>query len=74
MSFCYNKLWKMLIDRDMTKGDLRSGINVSWGVIAKMGKGEPISGRALDNICTFLKCQPVDIMDHIPDNKQPEEI
>ena len=43
MSFSYNKLWKLLIDKNMMKTELQEAIGMSPATLAKMGKNEPIS-------------------------------
>lgn len=73
MAFSYDKLWKLLIDKKMTKENFRILIKASPTTIAAMGKGEGISPKVLDRICTAFNCQPGDIMEHIP-NTNPEEI
>ena len=50
MAFCYKKLWKLLIDRDMTRADLREAIGVSPTTLAKMSKGEAIGANVLARI------------------------
>lgn len=67
MSFKYNKLWKLLIDRNMTKSDLRKAIGISSSTMAKMGKGENVSLDVIDKICTLLNCRIEDILEHIED-------
>lgn len=64
--FSYNKLWKILIDRNMTKEELRLKIKASPNTIAAMGKGEGISFKTLAVICDELQCQPGDILDYLP--------
>ena len=68
MPFSYNKLWKILIDRNMTKEELRNLIKASPTTIAAMGKGQGISPKVLERLCLALNCQPGDIMEYI--NKQ----
>ena len=51
MSISYNKLWKLLIDKDMTKTELRKKAGVTTNVIAKMGKHESIQLETLYKIC-----------------------
>lgn len=58
MAFSYNPLWKILIDKGMTKEDLRTALNLSPNTIAKMGKGENISMSVLHRICEYFNCQP----------------
>ena len=66
MAFSYDKLWKLLIDKKMTKENFRILIKASPTTIAAMGKGEGISPKVLDRICTAFNCQPGDIMEHVP--------
>ena len=64
---CYKKLWKLLIDRDMTRADLREATGVSPATFAKMSKGEPVGVGILDRICESMNCNIGDIVDHVPD-------
>lgn len=66
MPFSYDKLWKILIDKKMTKEDLRLLIKASPTTIAAMGKGEGISPKVLERICIALSVQPGDIMEYFP--------
>ena len=63
----YNKLWKLLIDRNLKKKDLREMTGLSTNVLAKMGKGGDVSTQALRKICTALNCELGDIVDVVPD-------
>lgn len=69
METSYKKLWKQLIDRDMTKTDLRMRSGISTMALAKLGKGENVSIEILKKICTTLQCDIGDIMEMIPDDK-----
>jgi len=71
MPFSYNKLWKILIDKGMTKEQLRLLAKLSPTTIAEMGKGKGISPKVLERICHSLDVQPGDIMECTP--SQPEE-
>lgn len=64
MGFSYDPLWKQLIDRKMTKEDLRKRIETSPATIAKMGKGEKVSMEVLDRICNYLECEIEDVVKH----------
>lgn len=59
----YNKLWKLLIDRNMLKKDLKEKAGLSSNAIAKMGKGEDVSTQVLSKICLALDCKLKDIVD-----------
>ena len=70
LPFHYNKLWKLLIDKNMTKSDLRKEIGISSSTLAKMGKGENISLDVIDKICSLFNCRVEDILEYIHDNEQ----
>ena len=63
MSLSYKKLWKLLIDRDMKKKDLRELTSISPASMAKLGKNENVTTDVLVKICTALKCDISDIME-----------
>lgn len=64
--FSYNRLWKMLIDRNIKKGELQEMSNVSAASIAKMGRCENVTTDVLLRICEALDCNIEDIMERIP--------
>ena len=59
----YNKLWKLLIDRGMTKTDLRMQTGMSTSTLAKMGNNENVSMEIILRICEILECNVGDIVD-----------
>ena len=59
----YNKLWKLLIDRNLMKKDLREMAGLSTNAIAKMGKGGDVSTQVLSKICEALDCNLEDIVE-----------
>ena len=67
MAVNYNKLWKLLIDKNMNKSDLREAVKTSPNTIAKLGKNEPVSLDVLLRICKVLDCDIGDIMEMIPE-------
>lgn len=64
MSLIYNKLWKLLIDKGMTKTQLRELTKISESTIAKLVKGENVNTEILERICLALNCNIVDIMEY----------
>jgi putative transcriptional regulator len=64
MGFSYDGLWKLLIDKKMTKGDLGKVLSISPATIAKMGKGENVSMEVLDRICTHFGCSIEEVVQH----------
>lgn len=67
MSISYKKLWKLLIDRDMKKKDLREAAGISTASMAKLGKNENVNTEILVKICNALKCDISDIMEIVND-------
>lgn len=67
MAISYNKLWKMLIDKNMTKTQLRKRAGLTTNVIAKMGKGQSVQIESLYKICEVLGCGLDDISEIIPE-------
>ena len=70
MAISYKKLWKLLIDKNMIKKDLRLAAGLSTNVIAKLGKNENVSTEVLGKICKALNCEITDIMEFIDDDEQ----
>lgn len=65
MTLSYNKLWKLLIDKGMTKTEMRLKADISTTTLAKLGKNETVSMEVLLKICKVLNCNVGDIMDVI---------
>lgn len=63
MAISYKKLWKLLIDKDMRKEDLRLKAGISTNTMAKLGKNENVNTDILVKICSALNCDIADIMD-----------
>jgi len=72
VSISYKKLWKLLIDKDMNKTDLREAIGVSTATIARLSKGEPVTMEVLVKMCEKLDCNVGDIMDVVRDQNRVE--
>lgn len=69
MAVCYNKLWKLLIDKNMKKKDLRLATGISTTALAKLGKNEHVSTEILWKICTALDCDLCDIVELVKEKK-----
>jgi DNA-binding Xre family transcriptional regulator len=61
--FCYNGLWKLLIDKGMKKKDLILRAGISSSTIAKMVKSKPVDLEVLGRICLCLGCQVGDLVE-----------
>ena len=69
MAVSYKKLWKLLIDKNMIKKDLRLAAGLSTNVIAKLGKNENVSTEVLGKICKALDCDITDIIEFIDEDE-----
>lgn len=63
MKVCYDKLWKLLIDKKMKKTDLIREAKISSNVLAKMGKEESVSLESIGKICSLFGCNVDDILE-----------
>lgn len=70
MSFSYNPLWKLLIDKGYKKTDLRALTGISTATLAKLSKNENVNMEVLDKLCKALDCGLEDIVVYIPEDKE----
>ena len=63
MAVSYNRLWKMLIDKGLTKTEMRKAAGISTNVLAKMGKNETVSIETLARIAAVMECGLDDIVE-----------
>ena len=63
MSVCYNKLWKLLIDKGMKKKDLRLATGITTTALAHLGKNEHVSTEILTKIGNALDCDLSDLVE-----------
>ena len=68
MRISYNKLWKLLIDKEMNKQDLIKLANISPASVAKLGKGANVTTDVLLKICEALNCNLEDIIETVKDD------
>ena len=68
MAISYNRLWKLLIDKKMTKTELRLAADISTTTLAKLGKDETVSMDVMLRICKVLNCGIEDVIEIINDN------
>lgn len=62
-SISYNKLWKLLIDKNMNRSELRDKSKISTASLAKLGRNENLTTAVLLKICNALDCDISDIME-----------
>lgn len=68
MAISYNKLWKQLIDKNMTKTELRLKADIGTSTLAKLGKNKQVSLDVLLRICKVLNCDISEIMELIKED------
>lgn len=68
MSVSYKSLWKLLIDKDMTKGKLSLASGVATSTISRMSRNEYVSLDVLERICVAMDCDLCDIVEIIKDD------
>ncbi len=68
MSFSYKPLWKLLIDREMTKKQLMQATGISKSTMDKMARGEQVSMDIIDRICNYFNCNVEDTIFHITES------
>lgn len=64
MSFSYKPLWKLLIDKEMTKKQLMQATGISKSTMDKMGRKEAVSMDIIDRICSYFSCDVQDVIVH----------
>ena len=74
MAVSYNKLWKLLVDKKMSKADLRKAADVAPNTMTKLRRDEPVTLAILGKICNVLECDYGDIMTYVPDRNERTRI
>ena len=69
MTRSYKKLWHILLDRDMSRSQLRKKAGISTNALAKLGKDESLPLETLEKVCAALDCTLDDILEYVPDKK-----
>ena len=69
MAVSYNKLWKLLVDKKMSKADLRRAADLAPNTMTKLRRDEPVAMVVLEKICGAIDADFGDIMQYIPDEK-----
>ena len=65
MGFSYKPLFKLLVDRNMKKTDLLTEAGLSSATLAKLSKGEPLSGESIEKLCVYFRCQVADVVEYV---------
>lgn len=69
MALSYNRMWKLLIDKKMSKADLRKAADIAPNTMTKLRRDEAVNLAILCRICKVLDCDFGDIMEYIKDSE-----
>jgi len=69
MAISYNKMWKLLVDKKMSKADLRKAANIAPNTMTKLRRDEPVNLAILGRACAVLGCDIGDVMEFIPEDE-----
>lgn len=69
MTISYNGLWKILIDKNLQRKDLKEALKISSSTFAKMSRGETVSMDVLMRLCDYLDCNIGDVVSFIKDDE-----
>lgn len=72
MGISYNRMWKLLIDKKMSKADLRKAADIAPNTMTKLRRDEPVNLAILGRVCKVLGCDYGDIMQYIDDDTDNE--
>ena len=70
MAISYNRMWKLLVDKKMSKADLRKTAGLAPNTMTKLRRDEPVAMTVLDKICETLNTDYGDIMQYMPDEEK----
>lgn len=68
MAISYNKLWKLLVDRKMSKADLRKAAGIAPNTMTRLRRDEEVTLTVLNKICTTLNVDIGDVMEFVEEN------
>jgi len=74
MALSYNRLWHVLVDKKMSKTDLRREAGLTTNALAKFGKDESVPLETLEKVCRVLDCTFDDVVEIVPDKDESGRI
>ena len=69
MAISYNKLWKLLVDKKMSKADLRKAAGIAPNTMTRLRRDEKVTLAVLSKICATLEVDIGDVMEFVPDSE-----
>lgn len=74
MPVTYNKLFHLLIELDIKKGELQRSAGITASIMARLGRNETVRTDTIGKICKALECQPGDIMEYVPEKENDKAL
>lgn len=72
MAISYNKLWKLLIDKNMSASELRKRAGIAPNTMTRMRKNQEVSLALLEKICNYIQCDFGELIEYVEDNLEDE--
>lgn len=69
MSVSYNRLWKLLIDKNMSVAEMRRAADIAPNTVTRMKKDQEVTMSVLEKICSVLDADFGDIVEYVKDEK-----
>ena len=73
MAICYNKLFHLMIDKNMSNAQLKEKAGFSANIITRLKRNEYVSMESIEQICRVLECKVDDILEFVPQDKEGKE-
>ena len=73
MALSYNRMWKLLVDKKMSKADLRKAADIAPNTMTKLIRDEAVNLAILGRVCQVLDCDFGDIMEYIKDSEKEKD-
>lgn len=70
MALSYNKLWKLLIDKNINKTQLHNLTGLSQSTITKLAKNQNVNTNVLQKLCSYFKCDISNIVEYVDDSNK----
>ncbi|MDO4176963.1 MAG: helix-turn-helix domain-containing protein [Bacillota bacterium] len=74
MALSYNRLWHVLVDKKISRTDLRRAAGLTTNALAKLGKDESVPLETLEKVCKALNCTFDEVVEIVPDKDDPGRI
>lgn len=70
MAISYNRLWKLLIDKNMMRTEMANKAGITGNVLGRLAKNQSVSMRSMEKICSLLNCGIGDVMEFVSEESK----